>query len=88
MAEKSNHRRNTLKKQCKGMDVPALQKLLRDKQIELSKRRTRQLAGGKFKAYTAEDKGTSPIKEIKRDIAVIQTFINQGINKVGLPQKK
>ena len=88
MPEKSNARRNILRKQCKGMDVPTLQKLLREKQIELNKRRIKQLAGGKFRAYTAEDKGTVPIKEHKRDIAVIQTFINQSMNKVGLPQKK
>ena len=88
MVEKTNARRAKLKEECKRKDISQLQEMLREKRIELSKRRIKQLAGGKMKAYSAEDKGKPTIKELRRDVAVIQTFINQGINKVALPQKK
>lgn len=68
---------NNLKRDCKQVDLPQLQTLLREKQIELRKRIARQMAGGKMKGYTPEDKGQLPIKVIKKEIAIIQTFINQ-----------
>ena len=57
-----------------------LEDLLREKRIELQKRRIRQSYGGKMKAYNIEDRGKVPIKVIKTEIAVIQTFINQKMN--------
>lgn len=81
MAEdkKTKSKWNNLKKELKAMDVPTLQKLLGEKRIELQKRITRQMAGSKMRMYTAEDKGKPTIKSLKKEIAIIQTFINQKI---------
>jgi len=80
MPEKSNHRKNELRTRCKESTVEQLEKLLGERQKDLISMNAKVTRGKNRFAYGHDElkgKKISPIKDIRKDIAVIKTFLNQ-----------
>jgi len=80
MSFSTNHRKNELKTLCKESSIESLEKLLVEKHKQLIKMNTTLTHGKSRFAYGHDElkgKKISPIKDIRKDIAVIKTFLNQ-----------
>lgn len=73
------HTFNELKKFCKSASIKELQAELKDKELELMRKNAEVTKGRNRLGYNAElTKGSYvPIKNIRKQIAVIKTYLNQ-----------